>query len=186
MEFFDLKRLYLACLVLALVSACASTQKLLDSTAKPETQQGYVAAAFSGNGFGNAFGLIDPASEKEYLFPFFRNAGTLTAQEFPEEMQMIRIPPGTYELKYWVTYDALFKEVTTCEELTGSMRRTVTVKPGRAVFIGRYTAEYSQNLSGGYDQRSFRVGRRAYDREIVDQMLQRFFPQFPSAQVDLL
>jgi len=174
------------CLMLVCICGCVSTQKLIEPTTKPESNQGYIAAAFSGDGVGNAFGLVDVATGEEYLFPFFGPDYSITVKKIPEKIQMIQVPPGTYDMKYWITYDTIFKQITTKKELTDKLRRSLKVKPGKPVFIGRYLANYNSSFVAGYNTYNFRVHALPFDRASIAALLEKSYPYFSLDDFEML
>jgi hypothetical protein len=98
---------------------------------------------FSGRGQGFGFGIIEVNSRKEYLMPFFEKHLLNTIQA--EKIQLLEVPPGTYRIGYWVTYDAATNLKSTKTDLPNKGKASeFEVKPGRVLFLGRYSVSQAR------------------------------------------
>ncbi|MEM7565019.1 MAG: hypothetical protein AAF353_18545 [Pseudomonadota bacterium] len=139
---------------------------------------------FSGKGFGNAFGFVHVDTDTEYLVPFFDGTSTQLAKGVPvnpERPQIIKVPPGNYWLKRWVTY-VKSGEISSQKDLSQEVDLKFEVKPGRPLFIGRYkTRQYSTSKATYYSFLSVEV-----DGRTINDMLKEHYPNFNIRDFDFL
>ncbi len=107
-------------------------------TATPNKYNGYVAAIFSGDGQGFGLGVFNMESKIDYLMPFFKRSFGLKSH--PDEVRVIEVPPGEYQITYWNTYDHLDNHQFNKTDLPDPAKFAFTVKPGRMTFIGHFKA----------------------------------------------
>lgn len=133
-------RFALICFIALNLSACVAPQPIIAQSAAPVSGQGYVAGIFSGEGVNYAFGLRNVANNAEVTMPFFAERGLKGRVKEEEQLNMIALLPGTYQVTQWVTYATLGNEVITRKRLDGPNQKAITfdVRAGRVTFIGKF------------------------------------------------
>jgi len=132
---------------------CARPQPVVSASALPDPGSGYVVGLFSGVSSEFAFGLVETTTQKDYLMPFFTDR-KLTTKHAPDQVNMIAVPPGSYRIAYWVTYDKLTKEISTRTQLNGPNQPSpFAVDAGKIAYLGSYST--SQERSFSYNTTTF-------------------------------
>lgn len=118
---------------------CAMQKTVLPSGCTPDGKYGYVAGLFSGSAINLGFGMVNTETKKEIIMPFFSDEERIKREEYtPEQVTMIKVPPGQYKLAYWVIFDGLIPKTRNFPDR--QKPKAFTVNPGRVVFIGSYAA----------------------------------------------
>lgn len=122
---------------LLLLAACVPLQPTLQSTARPGAA-GYVAG-FLRRGEGEGFALrLTETGGKEYFIPFERNAADAEPKSRPV---MIEVPPGTYRIASWVTYNFAHERVAQQDvPEKHALGRPFTLAAGQVLLLGALEA----------------------------------------------
>ena len=126
-------------LVALLMNACVTPVPMVAQGASPNAAQGYVAGIFYGGKYNYAFRLRNTATDVKIYMPFFEKSGNLFQDE-PEQLNMIALPPGRYEITEWVAYAVIGNDRVGGRRLDkdGHTPILLEVKPGRVMYIGKF------------------------------------------------
>lgn len=136
------QKLLINALLCAALNGCVSPNALVQSEQRPSEANGYIAGMFSGkgppHGTGISYGFVFSAegSSNDYILPFF----VARVESYHEEkIRLIEVPPGTYKLTSWITYDSGTGERITKVNTSSRWQQVrIKVQPSKVVFVGRY------------------------------------------------
>lgn len=139
-----------------LLSGCVSASSFASTASKPAPGSGYVGGMFVSKpgGFITALVLSREGSKDEVILPF---ASERPSTERYTEVGVVAVAPGTYRVKAWMTYNALFKETEIRQDITsGPLSRPIAISASTVLFIGKL---YGQTTwTPGYTSSSTRAG----------------------------
>ncbi len=178
-------------LAAVLLAACAtvSPHKVLESSAKPTDQEGYVVGVFSGKGQGFGFGLVNNDTGKTYFFPFFESV--ILNLEKTETMRMIALPLGNYTLDHWASYDELTHHTVVKQNLAeGEKAFHFSIQPGHIVFMGRYTVEQEAKVdhitsTATLTTTAFKIKPKEISKLEFSSQLKQYYPNFVNQPIDI-
>jgi hypothetical protein len=177
---------YYIALIALLVVGCASPQPIVSPKAQIDTSTGYVAGMFSGHADGIGLGLVNRATNKEYLMPFFKPSLLYSGAE--EVVSMIRVPPGFYRVAYWTTYSSVGNEVFTKTDFQDRGDKfDLIVGKGRVAFIGRYSAHVATSMPTGqygYKTTEFELKPQTLRESDLIEAFKKGYPNVPITLLD--
>ncbi|MBC8023914.1 MAG: hypothetical protein H7Y14_12385 [Burkholderiales bacterium] len=159
-----------------LLAGCANVQPVLAPTAAVDPASAYLAGTFTRmKGRGFAFVVRPVGQEVEYMMSLGEDTNLPTA--VTDQTVAIKLPPGTYTVAQWVTYNPLSKEITTRRAITNSvLNQPFTVKGGTVVHLGRYDVSQYNQREGLNTMIHFRVQPRVGTTAEMQAALARAYP----------
>lgn len=130
-----------------LLAGCAAPAPIVPAAAAPESQAGYIAGEFSRTKTRGFAFVIQSADHPERSYTMSMGDWGLLPSAAQAQTVAIRIEPGRYVLKEWITYATMIHEVATRKAFTnGVLVAPFEVKAGEVVHVGFWdvseTAEY--------------------------------------------
>lgn len=144
--------IHLPILITALAVGCAHPQVFLEGKVQPKADSSYLSGIFykAGDEYLGNFGLgfINLGTHQEVLFAMFKDQWHLLEfrptdkKDREPAMRIIEVPPGTYQLKFWATWDGDRQNYKVHQFDASKGPMTFTTKPGRVAYVGRFQARY--------------------------------------------
>lgn len=157
-------------LSLILVVGCVSPSAQLDPMVEIADDKGYITGIFSGAGKSVGFGITNLDTGEEFFLPFYvktyADIAPYATPKKPENIPMIEVPPGHYELSYWQIYESAFNS-TGPKNMLGGKTREFDVEAGGVFFVGKY-----ETAGNSY---AFYVSRKPISlSEVVEKVVGRY------------
>jgi len=171
------------CLAVLALGACVTPVPMVSQHAQPNEAMGYVAGIFYGGSYNYAFRLRNTSTNVQVYMPFFEKNGHLLQVE-PEQLNMIALPPGSYEITEWVTYAVIGNDRVTRKRLDQDGHGTINfvIKPGRVVYLGKFGIVETY---GGFERR-FGLRPKLTQAAELDWAFQHTYPAFSIDRVDAM
>src|SRR5512133_2999625 len=174
-----------AALAPLLVASCVGVTPTLPNPAKPGAAAGYVAGFLSrGDGEGVALELVGGKSGRAYMLDF-EHAETARPQ-------MIEVPPGTYRVASWVTFNFARERVREQEVPAAHvLARPFTIGAGQVVVLGALEATTTvwREPAKGYSEKFtkyWEVLPKRITEAVAVAGVREAFPGFAAAPVTCL
>lgn len=172
--------------MLLALAGCATSDRLVEGSSKPQARSGYVAGKFRLERYPmvTAFVLVNDATGTEYLLPFTAKRNFDPGNE---EATLVAVPPGSYRVKEWIVFNINFGPAKgwgrefTAPMREGALTRSFEVRDGEVLFLGafvgdsQWTAGYPQSVTRG------RWSAQPISKEAAKRSLASAFPHFAQA-----
>jgi hypothetical protein len=143
-----LKVRFFALLLTAHVAGCASLQPSVPTDAKPKASAGYIAGTFEKtNSRGFAFVVRNIETGAEYNMSFGND--TVLPSSAAPQVTAIEVPPGRYDVKQWMTYIVLTKEISAKSPMTNRyLALPFDVGADSVLYLGNFSANTTHTFHG--------------------------------------
>lgn len=179
-----LLRVLAGALLLAALTGCANVQPVLVATAAPDPAAGYVAGLFNRTK-GRGYAFIVRATEGKAEFTMSLGEDASLPKEVKDQTVAIKIPPGTYTVAEWISYDPMFKEVTSRRPMsaTSPLSKPFDVKVGTVAHLGAFDVSESTQASYPRISTYMRIQPKPFTEAKVREAFAATYPNLASLEL---